>query len=94
MKIEIYKNDYGYDSVDCPFCKKRLYAREATKVSPDRLRDLKRHIKQQSKNEALTFILDGSKDTDLIPHLNYLKAHTKAKIVLSDSRVFDSDLNY
>lgn len=90
MKIDIYKNEYGYDSIDCPFCNKRQYAREATKVSPDRLRDLKRHIKNQAKNEALE--LYCNEKTDKYPHLNYLKEHTTAKIVFSDSRVFDNDL--
>jgi len=89
MKIEIYKNDYGYDSVNCPFCNKRQYVRPATKVSPDRLRDLKRHIKNQAKNEALEFVCENKKDT---PHLNYLKERTKPRIIISDSRVFDEDL--
>ena len=89
MKVKIEKNQYGHEVVYCPFCKKYSYLRPATKVSPDRLRDLKRHIKNQAKNEALEFVCDKQKE---IPHLDYFRSHTKARVVLSNSRWFDEDL--
>lgn len=83
MEVKIYKNDYGHDSIDCPFCGERCYARPATKVSPDRLRDLKRHILNRAKAEALDWILnDPSKQVtnrEMGSHLKYVKDHLREK---------------
>lgn len=94
MKKEIksYNNDYGHEVADCPFCDKQIHVREATKVSPDPLRDLKRHITNQSKNEALAWNLmkNGEMDT---PHLDYYKEHTShTKVVVSEKREYDNSL--
>jgi uncharacterized protein YihD (DUF1040 family) len=94
MKLESYKNNYSHKVVDCPFCKKVIYVRDSTKITPDPLRDLKRHITNQAKNEAFNTFLAEVKDNHLFPHLRYYKEHTieKAVVVPSSKREYDNDL--
>lgn len=94
MEIKIRKNDYGYSVADCPFCDYTAHVREITKISPDPLRDLKRHITNQAKNEALVWIIGGcSGGIEKFKHLDYYKKHTcEKKIVLADKRQYDDDL--
>lgn len=90
MKIKPRKNEHSHNIVDCPFCDHWTYLRAATKVSPDPLRDLKRHITNAAKNEA--FALNLGKEI-ATPHLDYYKAHTvEKKIVLKDKREYDNDM--
>lgn len=93
MKIKSYKNQYNFEVVDCPFCGYFSYVREVTKASPDPLRDLKRHITNQAKNEAFLFHFNGPEGTP-IPHLDYYKSHTtNERIILkSPKRYFDNDM--
>lgn len=76
--------------VDCPFCDDFVYMRESRLHSPDRLSNLKRHITNQARNEALEQALG---DTAPMKHLEYLKAHTEPKVIkLLHKRQFDEDL--
>lgn len=86
MKLEKKKNSYGHEVVDCPFCADFVYVRER----PEPLRDLKRHIANQAKNEALEKCI-GSKE--IVAHLDYYLAHTESKVVrVPKKRQFDNDL--
>lgn len=96
MEIKARKNDYNHDVVDCPFCKYFAYVRPISKVSPDPLRDLKRHITNQAKNESLSWALSQEtvQDTKPFPHLSYYIEHTNEGVVLPKitKRVYDADL--
>lgn len=88
--IQIRKNEYDHEVADCPFCDKWVYVRPTTKVSPDPLRDLKRHITNQAKNEAMEKYLRPEASID---HLMYYVAHTKPKVVPKPNmRMYDADL--
>ena len=88
--IKIRKNQYDHEVADCPFCDKFVYVRPVTKMSPDPLRDLKRHITNQAKNEALEKYL---KPKAGIEHLMYYAAHTQPKVVpKANVRMYDPDL--
>lgn len=77
--------------VDCPFCDDFVYMRESRMHKEDRLSNLKRHITNQARNEALEWYLAG--ESIPCPHLTYLKAHTEPKVVkLLHKRQFDEDL--
>lgn len=93
MKITPRKNDYGHMVADCPFCDDWVYIRESTKVSPDPLRDLKRHITNQAKNEAFEWALsDGTNGAN--HHLEYVREHTSMQPVkpAAMKRRYDNDL--
>jgi hypothetical protein len=91
MKVNQRKNEYGHLVADCPFCQDFVYLRANTKSSPDPLRDLKRHITNQAKNEAMEWYLAG--ESIPCPHLEYLKAHSIQKVVqVPKKRQFDGDL--
>lgn len=91
MQLKKYKNKYGYERVDCPFCGYDAKVAKVTSVSPDPLRDLKRHITNQAKNEALLFCIDVK--AEIGKHLAYYKAHTsEKKVVITNKRHFDDDL--
>ncbi len=92
MKIKSRKNEYNYDVVDCPFCDNWVYLRVATKISPDPLRDLKRHITNHAKNEAFAVALGESVFTT---HLDYYKSHTKLQPIkpILMKRGYDKDLS-
>ena len=92
MKLEVHKNKYGYDYVNCPHCSKEVYVRVSSKTSPDALRNLKRHITNSAKDEALAVALDDKIPT---PHLTYYKEHTSdEKVVVKPAkRAYDSDLS-
>lgn len=95
MKLTPYKNQYHHQVVDCPFCKHWVYLRESTKVSPDPLRDLKRHITNQAKNEAFARALAGEDaPPSEAPHLSYYKQHTYLQPVKPTAmkRAYDADL--
>lgn len=100
MKIKPRINEYRHQVLDCPFCDGWVYLRESTKVSPDPLRDLKRHITTQAKNEAFAFYLNNHLEWALaeenikIPHLEYYQDHTalKAQRDGSKKRQYDNDL--
>ena len=84
-------NEFDHKVADCPFCNYWAYVRLVTKTSPDPLRDLKRHITNSSKNEALTEFLSESRTET--PHLDYYKKHTShRKVVVSPKREYDGDL--
>jgi hypothetical protein len=93
MQIKSYKNSYQHDVVDCPYCSYFAYVRDVTKASPDPLRDLKRHITNQAKNEAFNKLLLG--ESVATPHFDYYRDHTKPqKVVLTkiEKRTYDEDL--
>lgn len=91
MKLTQRKNEYGHEVVDCPFCPDFIYLREETKSSPDALRDLKRHITNQAKNEALEKAL---RNIGEFKHLVYYVAHTQPMMVkIPNKRQFDNDLS-
>lgn len=96
MKITPRKNDYGHMVADCPFCSYWAYIRESTKVSPDPLRDLKRHITNEAKNEAFTVALadTAAEVPQEVKHLEYYKAHTHLQPVKPTlmKRAYDNDL--
>lgn len=77
--------------VDCPFCEDFIYMRESRLHNPDRLSNLKRHITNQARNEALEVIIGNGQ---VRKHLAYMKAHTEPKIIkVKNGRQFDSDLS-
>lgn len=90
--VRTYKNEYGYKVADCPFCEHWVYVRDSTKVSPDPLRDLKRHITNAAKNEAFESAI--AKDTMPTPHLDYVRDHTsvRPKVPKVEKRQYDDDL--
>lgn len=91
MKLKPFINTYGWPKVKCPFCTHTSSVKDTSKSSPDALRDLKRHITNQSKNEALSYVLgEGSKTK----HLDYYKVHTEDRpmVLTSTKRQFDNDL--
>ncbi len=88
MKIKLFKNKYGYERAQCPFCEVSAYTKN--KIHPFRLKYLQRHIINQAKDEALQFCLNGTKNT---PHLDFTKQHTKVgalKIITSKYQFDDS----
>ena len=91
MDLKPYANAYKHPVVDCPFCNGWAYVRDVSTGSPDPLRDLKRHITNQAKNEALLVALTPGIQT---PHLAYYKEHTSdQKVVLAATkRKYDDDL--
>lgn len=92
MKIEKRKNQYGHEVADCPFCDAWVYIRDSSKASPDPLRDLKRHITNEAKKEALEWALsDGTNGANR--HLEYFRAHTSPIVVKTASkRQYDADM--
>ena len=91
MKIKPYKNKYGHTVADCPFCKEFFYIREVRGRNSDPLRDLKRHITNQAKNEALDKELGETREPK---HLIYYLEHTEDKVVrIPTKRQYDSDLS-
>lgn len=93
MELKSYKNIYGYDVVECPFCKQVQYVRDVTKSNPDSLRDLKRHITNSAKNEAFVIMVTGDSESNL--HLEYYKDHTSAVKVIKpiNKRQYDNDIS-
>lgn len=92
MKLEIHKNKYGYEYVNCPHCAKEVYVRVSSKTSPDALRNLKRHMTNSAKEEALAKAIGSTEPT---PHLDYYKEHTSEKkaVVKVEKREYDDDLS-
>lgn len=77
-------------AIDCPFCKKMCYLRTSNKVSPDPLRDLKRHITNEAKKEALELYLN---DRLAHPHLKYYGQHAiERKVESTPKRIYDDDM--
>lgn len=78
--------------VKCPFCIYEAHVAHITKTSPDPLRDLKRHLTNAAKNEALDYCIAPT--PPLTPHLDYFRLHTSDKKVIRTlaKRVYDSDL--
>lgn len=97
MDVKARKNEYQHDVVDCPFCDYFAYVRPVTKVSPDPLRDLKRHITNQAKNEAFIQALVSpltDETNHSTPHLDYYKQHTSEPKLppRPKARQYDEDL--
>ena len=97
MTITPRINEYGHKVADCPFCPGWVYVRETSKTSPDPLRDLKRHITNQAKNEALERHLQGEDalPSDEPPHLHYYRKHTLMRPQRSGEmkRQYDADMS-
>lgn len=91
MKLRVYKNKYGYERVDCPFCGYDARYHKSTHHQPDSLRGLKTHITNAAKNEALAYSIDKEATRT---HLDYYINHTTDKKVVQTlkKRHFDSDL--
>lgn len=91
MILKQSDNGFGHKIVQCPFCSKVCFVRGETRSSPDALRDLKRHILNASKKEALQKVVEES---GLSPHLDYYKEHTtEVEIILPVlKRKFDNDM--
>ncbi len=92
MEIKPRKNKYDHIEVECPFCGKSCYFRAVTRTSPDQLRELKRHISNQAKAEALAYFIADNAEAG--KHLEYYKAHTAPKKILvkTENREYDEDL--
>lgn len=91
MEIKAFKNQYNHQKIQCPFCEVFCTYRPVTKASPDPFRDLKRHITNEAKKEALEFYL--SKDAVIVEHVEYYKNHTvNQKIVPTVKRNYDDDM--
>lgn len=91
MEIKSYTNAHKFEVVDCPFCTRNFYVRTATKAAPDALRDLKRHITNEAKKEALDYYLLG--EPILHPHLEYYKQHTAPRVEpVKTKRQYDEDI--
>ena len=91
MKLKPRKNQYGYMVVDCPFCDDFIYMRESRLHNPDRLSNLKRHITNQARNEALEAAISNVKEGK---HLVYMKTHTEPKVIkIKNGRQFNNDLS-
>ena len=86
MKVKTKKNEYGWISINCPFCE--YHTRESM---GDKLRWVKNHILKMAKNEALELYIDRGIANHL--HLDYVKEHTSSqKVISTATRVFDQDL--
>lgn len=97
MTLTTRTNEYGHEVVDCPFCEKWVYVRESSKVSPDPLRDLKRHITNDAKSEALALCIGKAIEAPKTPtpHLEYYVEHTYVSPAIpkvSAGRRYDNDL--
>lgn len=95
MKLTPRKNNYGHSVIDCPFCDDFIYLRESRLHQPDRLTNLKRHITNQSRNEALELCIANSsgKLSEKGKHLEYFLAHTTDVMVkVQKKRGYDDDL--
>lgn len=92
MNIKPRKNKYDNWEVECPFCLKTCFYKASTATLPDPLRDLKRHITNQAKKEALEWYLSQESNGNT-KHLEYYKAHTATKKVLikTFNREYDDD---
>lgn len=90
MKLLVYKNQYGYFRVQCPFCGEGTYYRERRGRDP--LLDLRRHFINRAKQEALDCYLAKYQTTP--PHLKYMQEHAKEKIIMPTTAKyqFDNDL--
>jgi hypothetical protein len=95
MQLNCYKNAYGHDVVDCPFCKEWAYVHGKF---ADPLRGLKQHITLAAKNEVFEKSLvmetnDVSGPDFETKHLDYYKLHVSEKsIVKKVKREYDNDL--
>lgn len=91
MKIKSYKDKFGYFRVDCPFCGEFAYLASGDKT--DELRNLKRHITNAAKNEALDFVLSADEALN-VPHLDYYRKHTSDRPIVRSltKRHFDDDM--
>jgi len=84
MKVETYTNKYGHEKAKCPFCDYESHTRV------DKLAGIRRHIFNQAKNEALGLHFDVEHSRE---HLDYYQKHTSnKKVVVTQQRVFDEDL--
>ena len=93
MELTYHTNEYGHKRVRCPFCPKECFVRESTRVSPNALRNLMRHITVEAKNEALDFI-DDKEMIEEYKHLNYYRDHTSPQNEpRRASRKFDDSLS-
>lgn len=91
MILKAYKNAYGHKVVNCPFCSDFSYIREESKISPDELRDMKRHITFKAKDEALKKYIDPAISPG--KHLVYLQSHAKEIDVIKNTKIqYDDDL--
>lgn len=87
MELKKRKNAYGFDVVECPFCKVTQYvnARKNTEA-----KGLHQHIAVMAKREAFAQALG---DIQEVPHLNYFKEHTSLKVIIApNKREFDQDI--
>lgn len=91
MKVKTYADKYGYTRVDCPFCGEFAYLAHGHRA--DELRNLKRHITNAAKNEALAFLVNDLSPKST-PHLDYYKEHTtvQREVIKTNKRGFDNDL--
>lgn len=84
INLKPYKNTYGHPRVDCPFC-----GYDAKFRGPG-FNDLKRHITNQAKNEALELIVAGKGEIAKYKHLEYYKKHTSNTVTITiPMRKFD-----
>ncbi len=93
IKVKTRKNEYDHIVADCPFCPAWVYIRPKTMISPDPLRDLKRHIVHAAKNEAFDWALsEGSNGANF--HLEYVREHYAMRPIRSGTKKmqFDNDL--
>lgn len=97
MKLISRKNEYQHNVVDCLFCAKWVYVRMTAMTSPDPLRDLKRHITNEAKNEAFAVaLIKNIGDAVATPHLDYYRDHTSevpAVPKVSAKRAYDNDMS-
>lgn len=89
MKIETFKNTYGYERARCPFC-----TYEASTRGKEKLMSLKRHITNAAKMEAFEWELADVESKVMRAHLDYVKEHTSMQPVKAApvKRQFDNDL--
>lgn len=90
MKLKLYKNQYGYLRVNCPFCNEPTYYRQ--RKGRDPMMDLRRHFINRARQEALDYYL--GKYPEIPAHLQYVKDHTKEKVQVKtiSNYQFDNDL--
>lgn len=95
MKLAPYTNKYGYERVKCPFCGYEANYRKGNGSDP--FMDLKRHITNQAKNEALKWMMfskEKMRKAQMPEHLLYYQNHTSdERVVKVEIRAYDEDMH-
>lgn len=94
IDLKTYKNDYGHDRIDCPFCSTPCRAKKGYGANGvPSLTALFTHITAEARKEAFALAIANGGDTVAPTHLNYFKEHTKEGVVVKvGKREFDDNI--